>query len=195
MTPRPSTGVRERIVKAAQETIHERGYHGSSVDDILARAGATKGGMYHHFPDKDALGVAVVNERLREMVEARWGGTAWHEDPLTFLGSALTGMNPEHLVLGCPVNSFAQEVSAHQDRIRAELAEVFDRWMALIADGLRAGVEAGTVRSDVDADAVAGYYLAVWEGAVALAKAKRAGPSFVQRVVAPLGEYLESLRA
>lgn len=194
MTPRPSTGVRERIVAAAQATIHERGYHGASVDEILSRAGATKGGMYHHFQDKDALGAAVVNERLRSFIEARWGGTEWHADPLTHLREALTGMQEEHLLRGCPVNSLAQEVAFHQEQLRGELADLFERWMALIAAGLRAGVEGGTVRSGVDPDRTAAYYLSVWEGVVALAKTNRRGLDWVLWVVEPLQSHLESLR-
>lgn len=194
MTPRPSTGVRGRIVDAAQKTIHERGYHGSSVDEILTRAGATKGGMYHHFPDKDALGAAVIHERLRAMVETRWGGDEWHADPLSYLRTAMDGVHDEHLLRGCPVNSLAQEVSFHQEALRQELAAVFDRWIELLTAGVAAGIEAGTVRADVDPREVATYYLAVWEGAVSLAKTNRRGVSFVRRAVAPMRAWLESLR-
>lgn len=181
-------------MKAAQESFHEQGFHGSSVDAILDRAGATKGGMYHHFPDKDALGAAVVEERLLGLVEARWGDPGWHADPLTHLQGALGSLGEQHLLRGCPVNSFAQEVSFHKEELREGLSQVFERWTDLIADGLRAGVARGMVQADIDPQLVATYYLAVWEGLVALAKVHRQGPAFIARALTPLLDYLESLR-
>lgn len=195
MAPRPSTGVRERIVAAAQKSFHEHGYHGSSLDDILARAAATKGGLYHHFPDKAHLAEAVVDEGLRGLVRARWASTEWHDDPLAYLRAAVTGMHPDHLRRGCPVNSLAQEVSFTEVMLRERLDDVFDFWIESIAAGLRAGIENGTVREDVDPEAAATYYLAVWEGFVALAKTKPEGLSFVNRSISPLVEWLDSLRA
>jgi AcrR family transcriptional regulator len=194
MTPRPATGVRDRIVVAAQQAFHERGYHGTSLDEILERAAATKGGLYHHFSDKQSLATAVVDERLRGFVMARWGGADWHEDPVSYLQAAVRSMHPEHLRKGCPVNSMAQEVSFHEEQLRANLESVFDAWIAAIAAGLGAGIRNGTVREGVDCRGAATYFLAVWEGFVALAKTRRDGLAFVNRSIGPLVEWLESLR-
>jgi hypothetical protein len=103
-------------------------------------------------------------------------------------------MQEPHLLRGCPVNSFAQEVSFHDESLRESLSALFDRWIALIAQGLQAGITAGTVRAGVDPVRAATYYLAVWEGVVALAKANRRGRTFVEFAISPLAEWLETLR-
>ena len=195
MIPRPSTGVRERVIAAAQRAFHERGYHGTSLDEILDRAGTTKGGLYHHFEDKRALARAVIQERLAELVRARWGSTDWHDDPIHHLQQAVRTMNPAHLRTGCPVNTLAQEVAFDDDRLRQDLEAVFDLWIAALEAGLRAGIERGTVRADVDARAAATYFLAVWEGFVALAKTKEDGEAFVDAAIGPLIDWLDGLRS
>jgi AcrR family transcriptional regulator len=59
---------RDKLLKAAFEEIYRRGFQAASLDTILAKAGVTKGALYHHFPDKGALGYAVVRGFLLQ----RW---------------------------------------------------------------------------------------------------------------------------
>ena len=50
--PRDGTATRTRILDAAQALVLKQGYAGTSVDDVIAAAGTTKGGFFHHFPSK-----------------------------------------------------------------------------------------------------------------------------------------------
>ncbi|MGX1370345.1 AcrR family transcriptional regulator [Streptomyces canus] len=54
---------RAEIVRAAVEVIAERGYRGASLSAVAERVGLTQQGLLHHFPTKDALLVAVLEER------------------------------------------------------------------------------------------------------------------------------------
>jgi AcrR family transcriptional regulator len=56
---------RAEIVRAALEVIAERGYRGASLAAVAERVGLTQQGLLHHFPTKDALLVAVLEERDR----------------------------------------------------------------------------------------------------------------------------------
>ncbi|MBI2857038.1 MAG: TetR/AcrR family transcriptional regulator [Chloroflexi bacterium] len=58
----------ERIIQAATDAFAERGYHDTSMDDIVRRAGISKGAIYFHFPGKEALFFALVG-RLADMLE------------------------------------------------------------------------------------------------------------------------------
>ena len=53
---------RTLILGAARELFAQHGYHGTSVDTILDRAGSSKGGFYHHFADKAAVLEALLTE-------------------------------------------------------------------------------------------------------------------------------------
>lgn len=56
----PRGEARLRLLTAAMDLIRRQGFAGTSVDDLCAAAGVTKGAFFHHFPSKEALGVAVV---------------------------------------------------------------------------------------------------------------------------------------
>ncbi|HEY7204610.1 MAG TPA: TetR/AcrR family transcriptional regulator [Methylomirabilota bacterium] len=67
---------RDKILQAAREVFAEKGYHRALVDDIVRASHTSKGAVYHHFPNKEALFLALVDEfagRLAEAVAAAIG--------------------------------------------------------------------------------------------------------------------------
>src|SRR5512143_1597855 len=79
-----SEETRGRIMEAAIKLFSERGFDASSVDDICAEAGVSKGAFYHHFESKQALFLALLDGWLRTIdsaIEASLDRTA----PETFL--------------------------------------------------------------------------------------------------------------
>lgn len=53
---------RDRILQAALSVFAEKGYHRGAVDDIVRASGTSKGAVYHHFPNKEALFLALVDD-------------------------------------------------------------------------------------------------------------------------------------
>lgn len=119
---------RAEIVRAALEVIAERGYRGASLAAVAERVGLTQQGLMHHFPTKDALLVAVLQER------DQWDavpGSRWRTDLLAALVeynamrpgivqtfSALLG---ESVTEGHPARAFFSE---RYTRVRASMAEM-----------------------------------------------------------------------
>lgn len=69
-------GTRERILEAALDVFARKGYHGASVDDIVRASATSKGAVYHHFPNKEAVFLALVDDfaaRLAAAVAAAVG--------------------------------------------------------------------------------------------------------------------------
>src|SRR6516164_5841126 len=66
--PEAQTGTetRARLLDAARDVIRAKGYAGSTVDDICAAAGVSKGSFFHHFDSKEELGIAAL-ERFGAM--------------------------------------------------------------------------------------------------------------------------------
>src|SRR2546422_9784373 len=69
---RAPDATRKKLLQAAFEEIYRRGFQGASLETILAAAGVTKGALYHHFPDKAALGYFVGVEGVKSLLLARW---------------------------------------------------------------------------------------------------------------------------
>ncbi|TIW14393.1 MAG: helix-turn-helix transcriptional regulator, partial [Mesorhizobium sp.] len=65
-------GLRKRVLDVAEASFQVRGYHASSLGDLMAAAGVTGGALHHHFPTKKALALAVIEERVSAAVEETW---------------------------------------------------------------------------------------------------------------------------
>jgi TetR/AcrR family transcriptional repressor of nem operon len=78
---RPSS--RLRLLDAALTVIRQKGYCATSVDDLCAAAGVTKGAFFHHFPSKDALGAASA-DHWTAVTAPMFAEAAYHDlaDPL-----------------------------------------------------------------------------------------------------------------
>jgi len=61
----PSQESRKRLVQTALRLFASRGYHNTSIADILRESDCTRGVLYHYFPSKEELGYAAIDEGLR----------------------------------------------------------------------------------------------------------------------------------
>lgn len=189
---------RKRILDSAFAEIYRHGFRSASVDRILADTGLTKGALYHHFPNKAALGYAVVEEIIGGHIVETWiQPLEESDDPIAALSGLVSGMSEEQVAqmcdCGCPLNNLAQEMSPVDDEFRERIAAVFSLWREGIADRLRRGQSDGLVRQDLDCDQVAGFIVAGIEGASGLAKNAR-DPKVLHACIGAMTAYLETLR-
>jgi AcrR family transcriptional regulator len=190
---------RLRLMAAAAAEIYEKGYFAAALSDILKRAGATKGGLYHHFTDKRALALAAMEHFLRTDMEEMWiAPFRESNDPLTTLRELITfihtsGALDAGLSNGCPLVNITQDMASHDEEFRLLINEMNTEWRDIMAAALRRGMDAGTVRRDIDADATATLFMAVRHGVIS--QIKLAQDTDLARVCAiAFFEYLESLR-
>lgn len=185
---------RERLLQAGFREIYRQGFTPASLDAIVERAGVTKGALYHHFPNKQELGYAVVEEVIGEAIEERWiRPLANIADPIEALISTIRAATIEDIALGCPLNNLAQEMSAVDDGFHRRIATLYRRWESAFAAALERGQKLGIVRKDVDARAAATFVVASIEGAFGLAK-NRKHDEPVRACTEGLFRYLETLR-
>ena len=123
---------REKILHAALEIFAGKGYHRAIVDDIVRASGTSKGAVYHHFPNKEAVFIALVDdfaERLAVAVAAavgaRHGALAKVEGALT---AALTTFADDERLARLILLEAVSLGAAYQ----AKRAEVAGRFAALI---------------------------------------------------------------
>lgn len=195
---RNPAATRDKLLNAAFEEIYRRGFQAASLDTILAKAGVTKGALYHHFPDKAALGYAVVDEVVKGLLLKRWGvlepATG---DPVSALQQVLrgraAGLTTREVELGCPLNNLAQEMSPLDQRFRQGVNATFEIWTGAVAKDLERGQAEGTVRKDLNARKVAAFVVAAIEGSFGLAKGAQSA-AMLRSNLEVLSSFLESLR-
>lgn len=150
-----------------------RGYHASAMHDLARAAGTTSGAFHHHFPTKKSLGLAVIRERVAEAVREAWlepvlDAPSVASGVAEACGAIASGLDANGAVQGCPLNNLVLELGFADPEFRAELAEVFAEWRAVLAERFE---EEG--RSPGVADALATFVIAAYSGAMAMAKAEQ----------------------
>ena len=78
---RQAEATRQQLIDVARQLFTERGYAGTSIEDIIERAGVARGALYHHFPGKDALFAAVYQVVQAEVASAVVAAALAADDP------------------------------------------------------------------------------------------------------------------
>lgn len=167
---------RQRIVAAAAEVVAEKGALGASLDQVGARAPASRSQLYHYFDDKNDLLRAVAEATNDTVLGGQQdffaGLNTW--DGLIRWADALVAFQQERGGKGgCPIANLLGQIGERDDEIRAVLASGFDRWESAIRAGLAAMVEGGVLRPGTDVAWLASSTLASLQGGLVLSQARR----------------------
>jgi TetR/AcrR family transcriptional regulator, transcriptional repressor for nem operon len=175
----PGSSTRDTLLTEASLLFRERGFHGTSVGDVLDRAGVQKGSLYHHFPSKEELAHAVIDrwvEKLRARVLdplAAADGRRAIERVTSTLDGFLAEQTEAHGRGGCPFGNLAAEMADVHEGFRARLVDAFRRMAEGFAAQVARAQEEGDLRRDVDAAALGCFLVAALEGGILLAKVHR----------------------
>ena len=167
-------GMRRRVLDVAEESFQARGYHASSLGDLMAAAGVSGGALHHHFPTKKTLALAVIEERVAGAVEETWiaavrAAPSARDGVRAVFEAVAMELERQGYVRGCPLNNLAHELSLADDEFRVALAGVFTRWRQAIADKVRADQRAGG-ENGTDPERFAALAVAAYSGAMSMAK-------------------------
>jgi AcrR family transcriptional regulator len=167
---------RERIIRAAAALVAERGVLGTSLDDVRARAHASKSQLYHYFADRDDLMRAVARSasddvvggqaELFERLDTIDGLRAWAE-------ALVTLQHTRNARGGCPIGSLAGQLAEQDEGARLELADGLDRWETAIREGLEQMAVRGELHPGADPGALAQNTLAAVQGGLLLTQVRR----------------------
>jgi TetR/AcrR family transcriptional repressor of nem operon len=167
---------REMVLDHASALIRERGFHSTSIGDVLERAGVQKGSFYYYFPSKEDLGHAVLDRWSRDLRSRLLDYLTDREGPppLQRIAAALDGFVAEQEATncrgGCPFGNLAMELADVHEGFRARLAEAFTDLSKAFADLIARAQTDGDVRRDADAKALGDFLVATIEGGILLAK-------------------------
>lgn len=164
------TDIPKRLTDAGYALFTQLGYNATGIQHITDQAGVPKGSFYNHFESKEAFAAQIIRHY------AVWVGERWEQclldappEPLDAIRHVFKRFIAHHEQAACPgclVGNFAAEVSESSELCRLELAQVMSEWRARLAKLIRAAQNAGSVRKDLSAPALAGFFWDAWEGAV-----------------------------
>ncbi len=193
----PAEDTRKLILIAAFAEIHQCGYQAASINNILQRTGLTKGALYHYFPSKRALGLAVIDELICEQIKKRWIIPLREGNPITIIIEQLKNDSKEMTLadirLGCPLNNLSQEMAPLDEEFRLRIESIYDHWRQGLKDALERGKAEGFIKSETNPKNIATVIIATLEGCLGLAKTGQKKQLLIN-CGEGLIEILESLR-
>ena len=156
----------QRIIEAMRTSVGTRGAAGSTFDHVAREAGVSRGLLHYYFGSKEKLLVEVVRHDCETRIEAMDERITRAASVDEIVAALVLGL--EEFIEGEPSSPAViyelLSASRHSDEIRSELAELYRRWRADLADALRAKERDGVVRLEADPEAVASMLFALGDG-------------------------------
>jgi TetR/AcrR family transcriptional repressor of nem operon len=186
---------RQRIVEAAMELFWLKGYGSTSIADILSRSQVNSGSLYHFFPGKQDLLVAVL-EAYRDGIGPMLLEPAWDDvdDPVervfALLGTYRRALIETDCSYGCPIGSLALELHEADPIVRERIGENFTAWVGAVKACLDRA--ANRFPPGTDTQAMAEMAFNVMEGGVMQSRTYRTVEPF-DRAVAQLRLHVDAL--
>ena len=168
---------RSRIVDAAASLVYQRGYAGTSLDDVMAATGTSKSQLYHYFADKDALIREVIKAQLGRIFAAQEAAglhevASW-EGLQRWCGHFVTATAATDGAGGCPLGSLVGELADQSEPARRVLAQCFAEWQSYLSDGFEAMRNNGELAAKADPAELALTVMTALQGGLLMAQATR----------------------
>lgn len=180
LPPRKGTDTPERILDAAEASILEKGFAATSIEELIAAVGITKGGFFYHFKDKGELAKALL-ERYVERENALFDdlfqrADELNEDPLHGFLVGLKMLSEQFADLptghpGCLVASFCYQDRLFDKEVRDLNASAVLGWRRRFRERLDRIAERYTPRLPVDLDDIADMLSVIADGGIVLSRA------------------------
>jgi TetR/AcrR family transcriptional regulator, transcriptional repressor for nem operon len=194
--PQPQHESKAKILDAALRVIRTKGYSATTIDDVCATAGLTKGSFFHHFKSKDELALAAT-AHFAAMADGLFAAAPYRtlSDPrdrvigyVKFRKSILTGELPEFT---CLLGTLVQEAYETHPAIRQACDKYISEHAARVEEDIAAAKRLYAPKAKWSAASLALFTQAAIQGAFILAKAKH-GPQIAVECLDHLQRYIES---
>ncbi len=162
------------ILSAAKSLITTQGFKASSISDILAASGVKKGTLYFHFPGKEDLGKAILEQSRQEsadFLQASLQGDSIAEKLANYLYAVLRKHQQAGFVGGCLIGNTAIEMADSNPAFLETVQLTFRHWRNTLAKLIAEGQETGELSNTLPAEHLALHMVAVIEGGIMMSRA------------------------
>lgn len=186
--PKPKPHVRENLLRVGMKMLHEGGYTGTGIKDIVDAAEVPKGSFYNYFENKEAFGKEAIDfyfesglTKLRELLCDE--SIPPVERLRNYFDARVRGYRAAGYAKGCMLGNLSLEVADHSPMMRERLATHFRTWSDLLEQCIEEAQKAGAIHNKLPADLMAQFLLNSWEGALLRMRAEKSD--------APLHQFIE----
>ncbi|MDF2713954.1 MAG: TetR family transcriptional regulator [Paenibacillus sp.] len=168
---------RNHIIMKSAELFNQKGYAGSTIQDIMEATGLTKGGIYRSFSNKDEIAM----EAFEYAGKVLWGHFSAAIEGLDTATGKIMAMcsvysdtvNNPPIKGGCPFLNTAVESDHSFPILRDNALAAYENMLSFIRSILKQGVADGEFRADMDTESVASFLFSSIEGAIMASRLTR----------------------
>ncbi len=177
-----SEETRKHIIEKAAVLFNQKGFHGTSISDIMEATGLTKGGIYGNFKRegvdkkgvKEEIALAAFLFAVKAVADEIRGRTSVIDNSLDKLKTVVyfykeRVLNPP-VEGGCPILNTSIEADDNMPMLRKKVIEAIKVWHHSLVRTIEKGQEKGEIKKDVDADVFASRFIGTLEGGIMLSR-------------------------
>ena len=185
---------RQRLVAEAAGLFNQRGYEGSSMQDLMQATGLQKGGIYRHFASKEDLAQEAFDYAWRAASQARLQNLDEVPNAVERLKKFVANFVEVRSTVpgGCPLLNTAVEVDDGNAALRKRALSALKGWQTRLAAMVQEGITRKEISTKTEPQSVATIVIACLEGALMMSRLERSGDALA-RAQKHLNAYLESL--
>ncbi len=192
------TRTRRKIITESLQLFSVKGYFNTSISDILAVSGLTKGGLYGHFASKEDIWYAVYEEAVSIWKGIVFKGIRNNSDPLKRIEKFIENDMRDYLGAdvfegGCFFLNMLVELSGQSASMSRQILRGFVRLSGLLRSWLEEADQKGMLRDNLDLKEVSNFIIISLNGAAALYISSR-DRNILDQTVQQLGFYIQQLK-
>lgn len=187
---------RDYIVEKTASIFNKKGYAGTSLNDITAATGLTKGSVYGNFANKDEVALAAFDYNLKNIVSRVEAEINRQKD---VKGKLLVYINIYQNLLsgtvaegGCPILNTAIDADDTHPALKARAVQAVLGWKKRIIELIEAGIAAKEINADNNPEQIALTVIAMIEGGIMISRLT-AKPAYWNLIMDSLKKYVNSL--
>jgi TetR/AcrR family transcriptional repressor of nem operon len=166
---------RERIIAKAAELFNQRGLEGTSMADLMEATGLEKGGIYRHFPSKEAVAAEAFDYAWEEAFQERVRDLDIIPGSIDRLKHLIANFVERRSSIpgGCPLLNTAVESDDGNPVLRERARQALGKWQNLLTSVINEGIQEREIRSGVDPRRLAMLIISSLEGALMISRLER----------------------
>jgi TetR/AcrR family transcriptional repressor of nem operon len=165
---------RQRIIAAAAPLFNQQGYAGCALKDIMDATGLEKGGIYRHFESKEELAAEAFDYAWSISMALHWQGIEDVPNHVDRLKRHIASFARRSSIPGgCPLLNTGVDSDNGNPVLRERVQKALRGWQKKLRTILIDGIEAGTVRRDIDVDKVSRLIVSGLEGGILLSRIEK----------------------
>jgi len=185
---RPLSFEKAVVLKTAMDVFWQKGYVGTSIQDLTEATGLSRASLYNAFCDKEHLFLAVIDHYIEtesvKLIEALSGGERSGGEALRFYFECLIAFScGKGKRLGCLLTNTATHLQHNGGDLETLLDRMFARLEGVLLAAIRRGRDDGSIAAAVDPENTAKFLIAFAQGLRVLSRAGLRDEAFLRNAV------------